>query len=224
MKKNAKKTYGVIGLGRFGTSLAHELALMGADVLAVERDENAVKEVRDDIANVLVSDDLSEDSLRRMGFGECDVVIVCIGSVLDVSLLTVLNVMSLGVKHVIAKASSKAHGQLLEKIGAEVIYPERDSGINLAHSLTSSGLLDSIRLSSDVDIAEINLPEWMDGVTVLDSKLRKNYGLNIVAISRSGKIITDVLPQEVLRSGDDLLLIGSYTGFRKLTEDTDKRS
>lgn len=218
MKKSEKKTYGVIGLGRFGSALAHELAVSGADVLAVDVDENAVKEVRDEVENALVSDDLSEDSLRRMGFGECDVVIVCIGSILDVSMLTVLNVMSLGVKRVIAKASSKAHGQLLEKIGAEVIYPERDSGISLAHTLTSSGLLDAIRLSRDVDIAEVSLPERLNGVTVLDSGLRKDYGLNIVAISRNDRTITNVLPQEVLQSGDNLLLIGSNAGFRKLME------
>lgn len=218
MKKKVKNTYGVIGLGRFGSALAHELAVTGADVLAVDIDEKAVREIRDEVSNALVSGDLGEESLRRMGFGECDVVIVCIGSVLDVSLLTVLNVMSLGVKRVIAKASSKAHGQLLEKVGAEVIYPERDSGITLAHMLTSGGILDAIRLSTDVDLAEVSLPERLNGVTVKESDLRRSYGLNIVAISRGGKTITDVLPQEVLQSGDSLLLIGSYAGFRKFTE------
>lgn len=222
MKKSKNNTYGVIGLGRFGKALAQELAASGADVLAVDADEDAVKEIRNEVENALVSDDLSEDNLRRMGFGECDTVIVCIGSELDISMLTVLNIMSIGVKRVIAKASSKAHGQLLEKIGAEIIYPERDSGISLAHTLTSTGLLEAIQLSKDVDIAEVSLPEYLNGISVSDSGLRQNYGLNIVAISRNNLTITDVTPQEVLRSGDTLLLIGNNSSFRKFMKNREE--
>ena len=219
-KQNQNRTvYGVIGLGRFGSAVARELALGGAEVLAADRVEEHVKQLRTLIDNAYVTDVLTAENLERMGFGECETVIVCIGSALDVSLLCVLNIQSLGVKHIIAKAASAQHGQLLEKLGAEVIYPERDSGVTVARSLLSHGLLDSINLSSDASISELDVPASLAGKTIKDSNLRAEFGLNIIAIQRGDKMLINLRPDDVLQPDDRLLLIGSNESLGRFMQE-----
>lgn len=218
-KRSQEEVYGIVGLGRFGFAVARELAISGAEVLCVDSGEETVREARLFTENALVANDLSMSSLRQMGFGECSTVIVCIGGKIDVSLLTVLNLVNLGVPHVIAKAVSEDHGALLEKIGAEVVYPERDMGIRLAKRLKSSSVLESINLSADTDISEVALPSRLAGKTVVDSGIRKKYGLNIIAIRRGKELITQVLPGERLRGDDVLLLIGKNNELERFLEE-----
>jgi len=218
-KRSNENVFGVIGLGRFGLALAKELALAGAEVLVADRQEEIVREAREFTDNAYVANDLSLNSLKQMGFGECGTVIVCIGGQIDVSLLTVLNAVNLGVPHVIAKAVSADHGALLEKIGAEVVYPERDMGVRLAKRLQSSTVMEYINLSNDIDITEVKVPASLVGVSVVDSGLRKNYALNIIAIQRGSETTTDIRFDYVLQSGDVLLLIGKSADLdRFLTE------
>ena len=133
--KKEKDTYGIVGLGRFGYALAMELATSGADLVALDRDEEKVRELRDYTENAYVVKSLDKKSLSETGIQNCDVAVVCIGEQMDTSILTTLNLVSLGVPAVIAKATSLEHGEILEKLGAEVVYPERDMAIRLAHRL-----------------------------------------------------------------------------------------
>ena len=128
MKNNQKKnknTYGILGLGRFGYALAMELAAAGADLLVLDRDEEKVRELREYTENAYVVRNLDKKTLADCGVADCDVAVVCIGSQMDTSILTTLHLVSLGVPHVIAKAASAEQGEILEKLGAEVVYPER---------------------------------------------------------------------------------------------------
>ena len=120
-KSNGKNTYGIIGLGRFGHALALELAAAGADLVVLDREEEKVRELREYTENAYVVHALDKKTLSETGIQNCDVAVVCIGEQLDISILTTLNLVSLGVPTVISKAASAEHGEILEKIGAQVV-------------------------------------------------------------------------------------------------------
>ncbi len=138
--------FGIIGLGRFGFALAKTLADAGKEVLVIDNNESKIKQIRNITENAFVVGPLDKESLEDAGIQNCGTVIVCIGEKVDVSILTTLNVISMGVPRVIAKAFSYEQGLILEKIGAEVIYPENDMAIRLANRLISSSTVDSIEL------------------------------------------------------------------------------
>ena len=131
--KKEKNTYGIVGLGRFGYALAMELAASDADILVLDKDEEKVREMREYTESAYVMKTLDKKSLAETGIQNCDVAVVCIGEHMDTSILTTLNLVSLGIPVVIAKATSLEHGQILEKLGAEVVYPEHDMAVRLAH-------------------------------------------------------------------------------------------
>ena len=139
--KPEKTSYGIIGLGRFGSALTAELVMADADLLVLDRDEDKVREARELTENALVVGNLDKKTLMDTGIQNCDVVVVCIGSQMEVSILTTLNLVSLGVPTVIAKANNPEHGEILEKLGAEVVYPERDMQFALQTVSTTAGFL-----------------------------------------------------------------------------------
>ena len=149
-KKKKATSFGVIGLGRFGTALAITLAEAGREVIVVDQNEEKVKAMRQYTEYAFVTDNLSKETLTEIGMKNCDTIINCIGEKIDTSILTTLNVVSLGVPHVIAKATSPEQGAVLEKIGAEVVYPERDMAVRLGKRLVSSNVLDFIFLDNQV--------------------------------------------------------------------------
>ena len=148
--KKEKNTYGIVGLGRFGYALAMELAASDADILVLDKDEEKVREMREYTESAYVMKTLDKKSLAETGIQNCDVAVVCIGEHMDTSILTTLNLVSLGIPVVIAKATSLEHGQILEKLGAEVVYPEHDMAVRLAHRLETSKMLDFVQLSEQV--------------------------------------------------------------------------
>ena len=156
MKNWQSSTFGVIGLGRFGTALAKTLAEAEKEVIVVDCNEEKVRELRHYTEYAYVTDNLSKDTLQEIGIQNCGTVIVCIGEKIDTSILTTLNVVSLGVPHVIAKAISSDQGAVLEKIGAEVVYPERDMALRLGKRLiANNNFLDFITLSNEVEIQQV---------------------------------------------------------------------
>ena len=207
-KNTSSASYGVIGLGRFGTALVQTLADAGKEVLAIDNNESKVKEVRQYTEHAYVTDDLSRETLEAAGIQNCDTVIVCIGEKLDSSILTTLNVVALGVPKVIAKAISRDHGAVLEKIGAEVVYPEHDMAMRLAKRLLSGSVLDYISLSGDIDISELRITERFVGRSVRDADLRKKHGLNIIAIEHHGESMTEITPEYRFETGDIVVVVG----------------
>ena len=132
-KKKESASFGVIGLGRFGTALAITLAQAGKEVIAVDRDESRVKELRQYTDYAFVADSINSDTLKEIGIQNCDVVAVCIGEKIDASILITMSVIDLGVPKVIAKASSVEQGEVLKRIGATVVYPEKDMAVRLGN-------------------------------------------------------------------------------------------
>ncbi len=217
-KKAQKNTYGIVGLGRFGTALALELAAAGADLIILDRDEEKVRQLREYTDNAYVVRGLDKKTLAETGIQNCDVAVVCIGEQMDTSILTTLNLKSLGVPTVISKAASAEHGEILEKLGAQVVYPERDMGIRLAHRLEASAMLDYVQLSEKLNISKLLLPEKLEGKTVLQANLRQEFSVNIIAVENSGNLLETVRPDYVFRKGDILFLSGSRASLNKLSD------
>jgi len=216
--KNKKMIYGIIGLGRFGTALAHKLANMGAEILVVDKDESKVSAIREITENAFISSNLEKKALSDMGFTNCDVVIVCVAGAIDVSILTVMKLQSLGVKRIIAKANSTEHGEVLTKLGAEIVYPEQDMALRLANRLEMGQGLDFIELSDSVKVAKFNVPAEFVGKNVLEASLREKFGLNIIAIENNGAVVDTIRPTYVFNKGDVLYLCGSKKAISSISD------
>ena len=216
--KTEKLSYGIVGLGRFGSALATELAASGADLLVIDHDEEKVRELRELTDNALVVHSLDKKTLSETGIQNCDVAVVCIGEHIEPSILTTLNLVDLGVKKVIAKATSAEHGEILRRLGAEVVYPERDMAIRLAKRLESSRVLDFIQLSSKINITKFAVPDKMVGKSVAETNLRAQFGLNIIAIVNGPDVLESVHPDYVFRSGDCMFVSGSEASVNELSD------
>lgn len=217
-KKSVDKTYGIVGLGRFGMALAIELANSGAEIIAIDRNEEKVREIRNYTDNAFVAKVSDRKSLEYTGIQNCDVAIVCISERIDTSALTVCNLIDLNIPKVIAKASTHEHGQILTKLGAEIVYPERDMAIRLAHMLDYSQTLDYIQLSEKLNITKMLVPEKMVGKTVVEINLRKKFNTNIIAVEKKGKLKEFISHDYVFETGDILFLSGEKKGLNEFVD------
>ena len=208
--KEKENMYAVIGLGRFGFALAQQLAESGAELIVVDKEESVINDATAFTDNAFLVNELTRENLSNIGIQNCDTVIVGIGGKIDVSILTTLTVIQLGVPRVIAKANSVEQGCVLEKLGAEVIYPERDMGVRLANRLLAPRVMEYIALSDDISITEIRLPESVKGVTVQALNLRQRYGLNIIAVKHGDEVATDIAPAFRLYSHDVIAVVGRH--------------
>ena len=216
--KKEKETYGIIGLGRFGRALALELAASGADILVIDKVEEKVREMRDYTDNAYVVRSLDKKTLAETGVQNCDVAVVCIGEQMDTSILTTLHLTSLGVPKVMAKASSAEHGEILAKLGAEVIFPERDMAVRLAHRLETSRVLDFIQLSEKLNISKFMVPESIVGEDVIKADLRGRFGVNIIAVENGSELTETIRPDYEFKKGDILYVAGKKDSLDRLTE------
>ena len=205
-KKNG--AIGVIGLGRFGMALAKRLCELGKEVLAIDGNEAKIKEIRNYTEYAFIADDFTKETLQEAGIQNCEIVIVCISETIDVSILTTLNVVSLGVPKVIAKAISYEQGCVLEKLGAEVVYPERDMALRVAKRIVAANVLDYLSLNGGIEISEIKISDKWINKSVGQLDIRKQHKLNIIAIEKGNNIITEVNPQYKFEEGDIIIVIG----------------
>lgn len=205
-----KKQFVVIGLGRFGSSVARSLYSLGHDVLAVDMDEDRVAEVADEVTHAVQLDATDEPALRSLGISNFDVAVISIGSNLKASILIALLVKEMGVKQVVAKGNSELHAKVLDKIGVnKVILPEKDMGIRVGLNLGSSTIMDFIELSPDYNIMEIEAPKEWDGKSLKELNAREKYGINVMAIKNGDHITVSPLAQQIIKSGDILVVIAS---------------
>lgn len=213
----ANKQYVVIGLGRFGTSVAKTLYALGNDVLAIDLDEDLVQDISDSVTHAVQMDATDENALRTLGVRNFDVAVITIGSNIQASVMVTLIVKELGIKHIIAKGQSELHAKVLYKIGADrVILPEKDMGVRVAHNLVSSNILDYIELSPDYSIIEIEAPKVWQGGNLRDLNVRANYGINIMAVKKGNEINVAPNAEDVIEPGDILVAIGSVDDLTKL--------
>ena len=207
--KNRKKQFAVLGLGRFGASVAMHLTRMGHEVLAVDSDEMLVAALAPHVTQAIQADATDEAALAEMEIGSFDAAVVAIGTNSRASILVTVLCKEAGVPLVIAKAEDELHAKVLRKVGADrVVFPERDMGQRVARTLDAPNIIDLIELSGEHRIAEIIAPEKWCGRTLMDINVRRDYGLTVIGIRRDERFIASPGADAVLRNGDILLVLG----------------
>jgi len=219
-----KKQFLVIGLGRFGVSVAGTLTEAGHSVVGIDQSEDRIQRVSEEITDVIKCDATDADILESIGISDYEAVIVCIGEkYIQNSILVTLLLKEKGAKKIIAKAGTKTQGRVLSKVGADIIvYPEKDMGERVARNLVSSNIIDFLRVSPDVSIIEIPVPETIVGKNLIELNLRHKYGVTIISIKNSkNKIMSPPDINYIFQKDDVLTLIGEDKLLRKLrfTED-----
>lgn len=214
-ENNSSMEFGIIGIGRFGFALAKTLIEAGKEVLVIDCDEDKIKHIRNLTDNAFIVNKLDKDTLLETGIQNCETVIVCIGEKMDVSILTTLYLINMGIPRVISKASSFDQGCILEKIGAEVVYPENDMAIRLANRLVNFKTLDFIQLNDDMNICEIKATNKIAGMTVKELNIRKKFKLNIIALEREKVTIIEIDPDYAINENDSIVVIGKKKNMKK---------
>ncbi|ERM19825.1 potassium channel family protein [Brevibacillus laterosporus] len=213
------KQFAVIGMGRFGSSVAHALYEMGYEVMGIDEDEERINENIQNVTHSVAADSTDEMALREIGIRNFDVVVVSIGADIQASILTVLILKEMGVKKIVAKAQNERHGQVLYKVGADrVVFPERDMGIRVAHNLISANVLDFIELAEDYSVAEVVVSHSMVGQSLRDIDVRAKYGVNVIAIKSNQSFNISPGPDIVLQHDDILVVIGHNMDLKEFEE------
>lgn len=212
-------SYLVIGMGRFGKSIATELYQMKQDVLVIDEHEDNVAGIANQVTEALIGDARDEGVLRSLDIYSFDCVIVAMASTIEDSVLTTIMLKEMGAKMIICKAQNEWHAKILTKIGADkVIHPESDMGKRVANSLVQQNVIDYLELSPEYSIVEIMTPIRWAGKSIADNNLRRKYGITIIAIhsAKTSKIMFPLNADEVLNEGDILTVIGTKKGLQTI--------
>ena len=211
----------VVGLGRFGAAAARELHGLGHEVLAVDADELAVNQIAAHVTHAVQADATDEEALRSLGAGDFSTAIVAITSASEASIFATMALKRLGVAHIIAKASGPLHGEILERVGADrVVYPEREAGTDVAHTLSIPDALDYIDLTPRFGIAKVNVPTAFVGKSFQELDFGTAFKVTAIALRRGDAVTINPPRQERLRSGDQLVLVGRDEEIARVTNHT----
>lgn len=217
MASTRRKSFVVIGLGRFGVSVARNLAATGAEVLAVDRDERLVTAISGEVTHAVQADITDETSVAELGLRNCDVAIVAIGSNIQASILVSVMLKEMQVPYIVAKATTELHGRVLERLGVDrVVRPEREMGERVANSLTTANLMDYITFAPGYSIVEIMAPERSFGKSLAQLNWGAKLGVNVVAIRRGDQVLAAPGASESVRPGDLLVATGPDPELRRI--------
>jgi trk system potassium uptake protein TrkA len=199
----------VIGLGRFGSAVARELERLGHEVLAIDRSEQRVNDIAPDVTHALQLDASDEEALRSAGAAEFSTGIVAISTDAEPSIFAVMVLKRLGVTNVIAKAGSVLHGEILARVGADrVVFPERETGLRLAHSFNVPNVIDYLDVAPSFGIEKIRPPKAFIGRSLGELDLKARLGLTPIALRRGAQVFVNPAREERVAEGDELILIG----------------
>lgn len=213
------KQFVVVGLGRFGSSLAETLAEKEYDVLAIDIDQERIQNMSNIVTHAVEADATDEEALKTLGVRNFDVAVVSIGNNIHSNILTTLILKELGVPYVVVKAQDRLHGKVLKKVGADrVVYPERDMGMRIAHNLISSNVLDYIEFAKDYSIIEIIATDNMIGHSLAELELRTRFGVNVMAIKRGNDINVTPGANDRILDEDILVVMGKNYDLDKVKQ------
>jgi len=208
--------FAVIGIGRFGSSIAKTLSDLGHEVLAIDSDEEKIQQIANVVTHAVVADVTNIDAMKAIGVRNVDVAVITMGSHMQSSILGTMILKEIGIKKVISKANNDIHGKVLEKIGADkVVYPERDTGIRLAHSLTSNNIIEQIDLDPNYSIVEMLAPKKIIGKPLKSLDIRKQFGVYIMAIKYDSGMTVAPGADDVIGDNDVIVLIGHNDALEK---------
>ena len=208
----------VIGLGRFGSSLARELARRGYEILGIDADPRRVQVLADDLTHAVVADTTDEDALRQLDVPDFERAVVGIGSNLEASILTTSLLVDFGIPSIWAKALNHQQARILERVGAHhVVLPEHDMGERVAH-LVTGGMLDFIAFDDDYAIIKTVAPREAAGLPLGESQLRSKYGVTVVGIKRAGEGFTYATAETVVQRGDVLIVAGKTAAVERVAD------
>ena len=211
------KQFLVLGLGRFGTSLARTLCEQGQEVLAVDADENLVESIAPHVTQAIQLDATDEEALSSLDVQNFDAAIVSIGQNTRDSILISVILKELGVPYLVAKANDELHAKVLRKIGVDrVVFPERDMGARLARNLLTPNVLELMELGGDHQLIEILVPAKWVGGSLISLNVRRRYGVNILAIHRGDRFLASPAPDMLFESGDTVLVMGRREDIERL--------
>ena len=212
----------VIGLGRFGTSLALELGRRGTEVLGIDNQPATVQRLAGQMSHVVVADSTDLDALQELGVNEFSRAVVSIGTDLEASILTCALLQEMGIEHIWAKATTQQHAKILERVGAHhVVLPEHDMGERVAHLVTGR-MLDYIEVDADFAIARTTPPKYLVGVPLGESGLRRKHGVTVVSVKPAGRptggAFGHAAADTVLAYGDHILVAGRVDDIERFVE------
>lgn len=208
----------VIGLGRFGKSLALELMAQDAEVLGIDNDEKVVQALAGRLTHVAQADSTNEDAMRQLSVHEFDRAVIGVGTDLEASILSASVVLTLGVPNVWAKAISHSHARILTQIGVHhVVRPEHDMGKRVAH-LVRGRMLDYIEFDDGYAIVKTTPPRHMLGLALAESRPRATHGVTIVGIKRAGQDFVNAIPETLVEAGDLLIVSGPRREVERFSE------
>lgn len=220
----------VIGLGRFGYSVAETLVKKGCEVLAIDSDQAKIEAVSDFATYAVECDATDEKALKAVSTQNVDAAVVSIGENIEASILIVMAIKNLGVKEIFAKAVTPTHGKVLENLGvSRVIYPERDAAVRLAHSLIAPNVMEYLELAPGYSVAELPVPEELGGKTLGDHQFRSTHKVSIIGIRKTvvrmfkGKPVTEEVfntnpsANDLMQKGDILVVIGKDEDLDRLS-------
>ncbi|MGQ0550475.1 MAG: potassium channel family protein [Armatimonadota bacterium] len=209
--------FAVIGMGRFGRSVATTLHQLGHQVMAIDKAEEALSEIADHVTHAVQIDATEADALGGVGITNFDAVVVAIGNSIEESILTTLVLKELGCKRIVAKAVDSRQAKVLERVGADVVvHPERDMGIRVAHTLASPSVLDYLEVSPTFSIEELSVSDRLAGQTLGQLDLRAKYGVSVLLIRRDGQLLISPGADTPLKNGDVLVVVGENRQLSKL--------
>ena len=212
------KSFCIIGLGRFGQTLAVALLRNGHQVMVMDEIEDAVTPLADYVTNAVIGDPTSEKTLRASGAAEYDCTVIALSNDINKSLLITMLLKDMGAPYVVARANSDLERRVLEKVGADrIVFPEQEMGEKLASMLESNSILERIQFSNEYSIVELPMPEEWVGKTLIELSVRANYGVNVIAITDE-KDRMDIAPnpKEPLKAGHSITIIGENKKIDRL--------
>lgn len=213
----AKKEFVVFGLGRFGKSVATTLIESGCNVLVVDNDADKIQDMAD-IATYAVKGDVTDsEMLQGLGLGNFDGAIIAIGENLEASVMVTILAKEIGIPFVMAKAQNDLHAKVLKKVGVDqVVFPEKDTGIRLAHNLVMGNFFNAIELSSKFSIMEIDVPKEWDNHSLKELNIRAKHNINVIGIKKAGELDINPSPDQKLNRDDTLIVIGDNSALNSL--------
>lgn len=211
------KTYAVFGLGRYGRAVAEELVKSGAEVIAVDSNEELVNDAAQVIPVCKCADVTDPEVIDKLDIADVDVVIIAMANSLEATVMAITLCKEVGVKTVIAKCVEEMHGKIFYRVGADkVVFPEKEAGTRLGKNLLSSGFVDIVELSKDVSMVELEMKSQWVGKSLVELDLRKKYSINVVAVLKGEAVITSIDPEMPLEQNMKLIVIADVNKLDRL--------